>query len=65
MTTAKHPSGTNRLTEVMQTLKADVYINLQCEEQLVRPDYISKLAREMLADSSLQIGTLCHRLPCK
>jgi 3-deoxy-manno-octulosonate cytidylyltransferase (CMP-KDO synthetase) len=63
MTTAKHPSGTDGLTEVMQALKADIYTNLQCDEPLVRPDDISKLAQGMLADSSVQIGTLCHRLP--
>ncbi|MBM9613665.1 NTP transferase domain-containing protein [Desulfobulbus rhabdoformis] len=63
MTSTQHPSGTDRLTEVMQTLKADIYISLQCDEPLVRPEDISKLAQGMLADSSVQIGTLCHRLP--
>lgn len=63
MTSAKHPSGTDRLTEVMHLLDAEVYINLQCDEPLVRSEDISKLAQGMLADSSIQVGTLCHRLP--
>lgn len=62
MTSAHHPSGTDRLTEVMKTLEADIYINLQCDEPLVRPEDISKLAQGMLADSSIKIGTLCHGL---
>ncbi|MDD2465385.1 MAG: 3-deoxy-manno-octulosonate cytidylyltransferase [Desulfobulbus sp.] len=63
MTSVDHPSGTDRLTEVMQSLDADVYINLQCDEPLVRPENISKLAQGMLEDTSIQIGTLCHPLP--
>nr|WP_320011017.1 hypothetical protein [uncultured Desulfobulbus sp.] len=51
------------MTELMQRLDADVYINLQCDEPLVRSEEISTLAQGMLADSSVQIGTLCHRLP--
>nr|WP_321465881.1 3-deoxy-manno-octulosonate cytidylyltransferase [uncultured Desulfobulbus sp.] len=63
MTSDHHPSGTDRLTEVMQALEADIYINLQCDEPLVRSEDISKLAQGMLADSSVQVGTLCHCLP--
>lgn len=63
MTSVQHPSGTDRLTEVMKTLEANIYINLQCDEPLVRPEDISKLAQGMFADSSIQVGTLCHCLP--
>ena len=60
MTSPDHPSGTDRLTEVMTQAEADIYINLQCDEPLVRPDDIAKLAAGMWADSSVQVGTLCH-----
>ncbi len=60
MTSAAHPSGTDRLTEVMTQVKADIYINLQGDEPLVRPDDIAKLAAGMRADPALQVGTLCH-----
>ena len=60
MTSADHPSGTDRLTEVMHHIEADIYINLQGDEPMVRPADIEKLAAGMGADSSVQIGTLCH-----
>lgn len=60
MTSKDHESGTDRLTEVMQRLDADVYINLQGDEPLVRPADISRLAEGMLTDLVVQVGTLCH-----
>ena len=60
MTSPEHPSGTDRLAEVMQTDDADIYINLQGDEPLVRPGDIALLAEGMRADSSVQVGTLCH-----
>lgn len=60
MTSPDHPSGTDRLAEVMAQIDADVYINLQGDEPLVRPGDITKLAAGMLTDASVQVGTLCH-----
>ncbi|VVO11801.1 3-deoxy-manno-octulosonate cytidylyltransferase [Pseudomonas fluorescens] len=60
MTSPDHPSGTDRLTEVMALVDADIYINLQGDEPLVRPDDIAMLAAGMLADASVMVGTLCH-----
>ena len=62
MTSPEHPSGTDRLVEVMQTVDADIYINLQGDEPLVRPGDIALLADGMRADSSVQVGTLCHAI---
>ena len=63
MTSPDHPSGTDRLAEVMAQVDADVYINLQGDEPLVRPADISKLAAGMWADPTVQVGTLCHPIP--
>ncbi|ATP43820.1 3-deoxy-manno-octulosonate cytidylyltransferase [Pseudomonas putida] len=60
MTSSEHPSGTDRLAEVMSQVDADIYINLQGDEPLVRPADIQTLANGMLADSNVNIGTLCH-----
>ena len=60
MTSPDHPSGTDRLCEVMKQIEADVYINLQGDEPLVRPADIVQLAQGMFADSAVQVGTLCH-----
>lgn len=63
MTSPDHPSGTDRLAEVMAQVEADVYINLQGDEPLVRPGDIAALAAGMWADPSVQVGTLCHAIP--
>ena len=62
MTSPDHPSGTDRLAEVMRTVDADIYINLQGDELLVRPADIALLADGMRADSAVQVGTLCHAI---
>lgn len=63
LTSAEHPSGTDRLVEVMATVPADIYVNLQGDEPLVRPEDIEVLIAGMLADQSVAVGTLCHPLP--
>ncbi|MEF8699653.1 MAG: 3-deoxy-manno-octulosonate cytidylyltransferase [Candidatus Accumulibacter sp. UW27] len=60
MTSPDHPSGTDRLAEVMTRVDAELYINLQGDEPLVRPADIATLAAGMWADRSVQVGTLCH-----
>lgn len=62
MTSPEHPSGTDRLAEVMQTVNADIYINLQGDEPMVRPGDIALLAEGMRMDSAVQVGTLCHAI---
>ena len=62
MTSPEHPSGTDRLVEVMGQVEADVYINLQGDEPLVRPSDIEQLAQRMLADDSVEVGTLFHAI---
>ncbi|OYU32010.1 MAG: 3-deoxy-manno-octulosonate cytidylyltransferase [Comamonadaceae bacterium PBBC2] len=62
MTSAAHPSGTDRLTEVMSKVDADVYINLQGDEPLIRPQDIARLADGMKADPAVQVGTLYHSI---
>lgn len=62
MTSSDHRSGTDRLVEVMQQLDADIYINLQGDEPLVRPGDIDLLAKGLLVDSSIDVGTLYHSI---
>lgn len=60
MTSPDCPSGSDRLIEVAKSHPADVYVNVQGDEPLVEPSSIEKLARAMLDDPSLQMGTLCY-----
>jgi 3-deoxy-D-manno-octulosonate 8-phosphate phosphatase (KDO 8-P phosphatase) len=63
MTSPEHPSATDRLAEVMTQVDADLYIDLQQDQPLVRPADLAALAAGMWAHPSVQVGTLCHRIP--
>lgn len=62
MTRSDHASGTDRLVEVMSKVEADLYINLQGDEPLVRPEDIELLINAMAADESIEVGTLYHAI---
>jgi 3-deoxy-D-manno-octulosonate 8-phosphate phosphatase (KDO 8-P phosphatase) len=63
MTAACHASGTDRLVEVMSMIPADLYVNLQGDEPLVRPEDIDLLIAGMADDETVSVGTLCHGIP--
>jgi 3-deoxy-manno-octulosonate cytidylyltransferase (CMP-KDO synthetase) len=57
MTSAQHRSGTERVNEVARTTQADVYLNIQGDEPLTRPEHIAALL-ELMRDPQVQVGTL-------
>lgn len=61
ITSDQHRSGTDRVHEVAQTVEADVYVNVQGDEPLARPEHLDVLLR-LMEQSSVQVGTL--KTPC-
>jgi 3-deoxy-manno-octulosonate cytidylyltransferase (CMP-KDO synthetase) len=61
MTSAAHRSGTERVQEVATVLTADVYLNVQGDEPLTRPEHIASLL-DVMTDPAVQVGTL--KTPC-
>jgi len=57
MTSPAHRSGTERVHEVAASAAADVYVNVQGDEPLARPEHITVLL-EVMKDPKLQVGTL-------
>jgi len=57
MTSPAHRSGTERVHEVSGREAADVYINIQGDEPMVRAEHIATLLRVM-DQSEAQVGTL-------
>jgi 3-deoxy-manno-octulosonate cytidylyltransferase (CMP-KDO synthetase) len=57
MTSTKHRSGTERVHEVAQSVAADVYINVQGDEPMIRAEHIEKLVH-LMGDESIPVGTL-------
>lgn len=57
MTAATHKSGTERVHEISGRESADVYINVQGDEPMVRPEQIASLL-QVMENSQAQVGTL-------
>jgi 3-deoxy-manno-octulosonate cytidylyltransferase (CMP-KDO synthetase) len=63
MTSASHRSGTDRVWEVARRFPADVYVNVQGDEPLARPEHISALLAPM-RDPRVLVSTLKTPIPC-
>jgi 3-deoxy-manno-octulosonate cytidylyltransferase (CMP-KDO synthetase) len=61
MTSTAHRSGTERVHEVSNSMAADVYVNVQGDEPLVRPEQIAALL-DVMKDATVQVGTV--KTPC-
>lgn len=62
MTSAAHRSGTERVREISQRMAADVYINVQGDEPLIRAQHIAALL-DVMKDEAVQVGTLKTSAP--
>ena len=60
MTSSAHLSGTDRVWEVAQRIAADVYVNLQGDEPLARPEHICALL-EPMQDARVLVSTVKTR----
>jgi 3-deoxy-manno-octulosonate cytidylyltransferase (CMP-KDO synthetase) len=56
MTSASHRNGTERVHEIAQAVAAEVYVCVQGDEPLTRPEHIGALLDVMKGD--VQVGTL-------
>jgi 3-deoxy-manno-octulosonate cytidylyltransferase (CMP-KDO synthetase) len=56
--TGEHPSGGDRLHEVMQRTHGDIYVNIQGDEPTLRPDHLELLLTPLLNGSGAQVTTL-------
>jgi 3-deoxy-manno-octulosonate cytidylyltransferase (CMP-KDO synthetase) len=61
MTSSAHRSGTERVHEISNSVIADVYVNVQGDEPLVRPEQIATLL-EVMKNAAVQVGTV--KTPC-
>jgi len=57
MTSNKHRSGTERVHEVSQSIAADVYINVQGDEPMIRAAHIDALVT-LMKNPNIPVGTL-------
>ncbi len=57
MTSSEHRSGTDRVHEVACSIAAEVYINVQGDEPLARPEHITSLL-DLMSNPAVEVGTL-------
>ncbi len=57
MTSPDHRSGTERAQEVSKREAADIYINVQGDEPMIRPEHISSLL-QVMQNPAAPVGTL-------
>lgn len=62
MTSSSHRSGTDRVNEVAQRVTADVYVNIQGDLPLLRPEQVEALLKPMQR-SEVMVSTV--KTPCK
>jgi len=61
MTSTEHRSGTDRIYEVAQRVPADVYVNVQGDEPLARPEHFVALLKPM-SRPEVMVSTI--KTPC-
>src|SRR5258708_21685 len=57
MTSGAPRAGTERVPEISTAVQADVYLNVQGDEPLTRPEHIESLIA-LMQDSEIEVGTL-------
>jgi 3-deoxy-manno-octulosonate cytidylyltransferase (CMP-KDO synthetase) len=57
MTSQAHGSGTERVHEISTVIPADVYLNVQGDEPLTRPEHIESLL-QVMRGQGVEVGTL-------
>lgn len=61
-TAKEHPSGTDRICEVVNPLEVKVVVNIQADEPLIDPVMIENVARPLLDDPTLNMTTLMKEI---
>ena len=56
-------SGTDRVHVVAQAIAADIYVNIQGDEPLLRPEHLDALLAPMLTDHTIEVATLATSCP--
>jgi 3-deoxy-manno-octulosonate cytidylyltransferase (CMP-KDO synthetase) len=61
LTSQLHKSGTERIIEVAESFKADIFINVQGDEPFVNPEDIDKLISAFQNRKADHFATLCYK----
>jgi len=62
MTSPAHATGSDRVAEVAQKLRAEIIVNVQGDEPLLKGSIIDKAIRPLMKDPSIPLSTLMTRI---
>lgn len=62
MTSVEHKTGTDRVAETAEKIKADLYVNIQGDEPLIEPETIRKAILPFYEDKSLLVSNLMTKI---
>jgi len=62
LTSPDHPTGTDRVAEVARNLRAEIIVNVQGDEPLIKGRVIDQAIRPLLKDKELLLSTLMSRI---
>lgn len=62
LTSAQHPTGTDRLAEVARRYQTELVINIQGDEPLIRGEVIDSIIKPLLENRDLPVSTAKVRL---
>ncbi|MDD5044917.1 MAG: 3-deoxy-manno-octulosonate cytidylyltransferase [Candidatus Omnitrophica bacterium] len=62
ITSKDHPSGTDRIAEVVNPLDVKIVVNIQADEPLIHPAMIDQVVRPLLNDPTISVSTLIKRI---
>ncbi|MCK8824276.1 3-deoxy-manno-octulosonate cytidylyltransferase [Fuchsiella alkaliacetigena] len=62
MTAPTHQTGTDRLAEAAAKLEAEIVVNIQGDEPLIKAEMIEEAVEPLLVDPTLQMATLKREL---
>ncbi len=60
MTSCNHQTGTDRIAEAAAGLNAEIIVNIQGDEALVKPEHIDKVVAEMHDNPDMNVGILVN-----
>lgn len=62
LTAKEHPSGTDRLREIVNPMDVNIVVNIQADEPLIQPSMIDELVASLLQDSNIVMATLMKKI---
>ncbi len=62
MTSAAHPTGTDRIAEVVRSLDCELVVNVQGDEPLIPPGMIDEAVAPLVEDAAIPMGTVCRKI---